>query len=124
MAAAVERFGGLDAVINNAGAISLTDVEHTEPKRFGLMQSVNARAVFVCARATLPWLRQYAPYTLSKFGMTMLSLGMTEEFRAAGVAVNCLWPRRLMATSAIEFAVPDGAALFARSRICFCEVCR
>ena len=138
VAAAADRFGGLDAVINNAGAISLTDVEHTEPKRYDLMQSVNARAVFVCARAALPWLKQskhahvlslcpplnfagdwlkhYAPYTLSKFGMTLLSLGMAEEFRAAGVAVNCLWPRTLVATSAIEFAVPGGAALFARSR--------
>ena len=138
IAAAAERFGGLDAVINNAGAISLTSVEATDPKRFDLMQSVNARAVFVCARAALPflkksshahvlslcpplnfagdWLKRYAPYTLSKFGMTMLSLGMAEEFRTAGVAVNCLWPRTLVATSAIEFAVPGGAALFARSR--------
>ncbi len=138
VAAAVDRFGGLDGVINNAGAISLTDVEHTDAKRFDLMQSVNARAVFVCARAALPfltqsphahvlslcpplnfagdWLKRYAPYTLSKFGMTMLSLGMAEEFRAAGVAVNCLWPRTLIATSAIEFAVPGGAGLFARSR--------
>ena len=138
IAAAAERFGGLDAVVNNAGAIALTNVESTEPKRYDLMQSVNARAVFVCARAALPWLKQsphahvlslcpplnfagdwlkqYAPYTLSKFGMTMLSLGMAEEFRAAGVAVNCLWPRTLVATSAIEFAVPGGAALFTRSR--------
>ena len=56
------------------------------------------------------------PTPKSKFGMTILSLGMAEEFRAAGVAVNCLWPRTLVATSAIEFAVPGGAALFARSR--------
>ena len=138
VAAAAERFGGLDTVVNNAGAISLTNVEGTDPKRYDLMQSVNARAVFVCARAALPWLKRskhahvlslcpplnsagdwlkrYAPYTLSKFGMTLLSLGMAEEFRAAGVAVNCLWPRTLVATSAIEFAVPGGAGLFARSR--------
>ena len=138
VAAAAERFGGLDAVVNNAGAIALTNVEHTDAKRYDLMQSVNARAVFLCARAALPWLKQskhahvlslcpplnfagdwlghYAPYTVSKFGMTMLSLGLAEEFRAAGVAVNCLWPRTLVATSAIEFAVPSGAALFARSR--------
>ena len=138
MAAAVERFGGLDALVNNAGAIALTDVEHTDAKRFDLMQSINARAVYVCSRAALPflkrsahahvvslcpplnfqgdWLRRYAPYTLSKFGMTILSLGMAEEFRAAGVAVNCLWPRTLVATAAIEFAVPGGAALFARAR--------
>ena len=138
MEAAVARFGGLDALVNNAGAIALGDVEHTDPKRYDLMQSVNSRAVFVCSRAALPylkrsghahilslcpplnfqgdWLRRYAPYTLSKFGMTILSLGMAEEFRAAGVAVNCLWPRTLVATAAIEFAVPGGAALFARSR--------
>ena len=138
MAAAVERFGGLDALVNNAGAIALTDVEHTDPKRYDLMQSINARAVFVCSRAALPflkrsahahvlslcpplnfqgdWLRRHAPYTLSKFGMTILSLGMAEEFRAAGVAVNCLWPRTLVATAAIEFAVPGGASLFARAR--------
>ena len=138
MDAAVERFGGLDALVNNAGAIFLGDVEHTEPKRYDLLQSVNSRAVYVCSRAALPhlkrskhahilslcppldfqgdWLRRYAPYTLSKFGMTILSLGMAEEFHAAGVAVNCLWPRTLVATAAIEFAVPGGAALFARSR--------
>ena len=128
MDAAVARFGGLDALVNNAGAIALGDVEHTEPKRYDLLQSVNARAVYVSSRAARPhlqrsanahilslcpplnfegdWLRRHAPYTLSKFGMTMLSLGMAEEFRAAGVAVNCLWPRTLVATAAIEFAVP------------------
>lgn len=138
IAAAAERFGGLDALINNAGAIALSNVENTPAKRYDLLQSVNARAVHVCSRAALPflkrsdhahilsfcpplnfqglWLRDHAPYTLSKFGMTILSLGMAEEFRASGIAVNCLWPRTLIATSAIEFAVPGGAALFARSR--------
>ena len=139
VAAAVERFGGLDAVVNNAGAIALTNVENTPPKRFDLLQSVNARAVYLCARAALPhlrrsafgghvlslcpplnftgdWLRDHAPYTLSKFGMTILSLGMAEEFRASNVAVNCLWPRTLVATSAVEFAIPGGKNLFARAR--------
>jgi citronellol/citronellal dehydrogenase len=138
LATTAERFGGLDCLVNNAGAISLTNVENTPAKRFDLLQGVNARAVHVCSRAALPflkksarahilslcpplnfqgsWMGQYAPYTLSKFGMTILSLGMAEEFRAAEVAVNCLWPRTLIATSAIEFAVPGGAALFARSR--------
>ncbi len=139
VAATVERFGGLDAVVNNAGAIALTNVENTPPKRFDLMQSVNARAVYLCARAALPhlrraaggghvlslcpplnftgdWLRDHAPYTLSKMGMTILSLGMAEEFRASSVAVNCLWPRTLVATSAVEFAIPGGKELFARAR--------
>lgn len=138
IAAAVGRFGGLDAVVNNAGALGLTNVEHTPPKRYDLMQSVNARAVFLCARAALPhlkrsanahvlslcpplnfqgnWLRDHAPYTLSKFGMTLLSLGMAAEFAPAGIAVNCLWPRTLIATAAVEFGIPGGRALFARSR--------
>ncbi len=138
VAAAAERFGGLDALVNNAGALSLTNVENTPPKRYDLIQGVNARAVFVCARAALPylkrsahahvlslcpplnfqgdWMGKYAPYTLSKFGMTILSLGMAEEFRAHGIAVNCLWPRTLVATSAVEFSIPGGRALFARAR--------
>ncbi len=135
---AVERFGGLDALVNNAGAISLTNVEQTPVKRFDLIQGVNSRAVFVCARSALPhlrrsahahilslcpplnfkgmWLRDHGPYTLSKFGMTILSLGMAEEFRRDGIAVNCLWPRTLIATAAVEFAIPGGRGLFARGR--------
>ena len=138
VAAAAERFGGLDALINNAGALALTNVEETTPKRYDLIQSVNARAVFLCARAALPylkrsanghvlslcpplnfqgeWMGKYSPYTLSKFGMTILSLGMAEEFRAHGVGVNCLWPRTLIATSAVEFSLPGVKALFARAR--------
>ena len=138
VAMAAERFDGLDALINNAGALTLTNVENTPPKRYDLIQGVNARAVFVCTRAALPflkrsahahvlslcppldfrgdWMGKYAPYTLSKFGMTILSLGMAEEFRAHGIAVNCLWPRTLIATSAVEFSIPGGRALFARAR--------
>ena len=128
--AAVSRFGGIDILINNAGAINLTKVEATPPKRFDLMIGVNARAVYLASRAALPhlrksenphilslcpplpegdalrrWLGAHAPYSLSKFGMTMLSLGMAEEFRRDGIAVNCLWPRTIIATAAIEFAV-------------------
>lgn len=133
VAAAVAAFGGIDALVNNAGAISLTGVENTPPKRYDLMQQVNARAVFVCSRAVLPhlkqsdnphilslcpplslaprWLKDHAPYTLSKYGMTLLSLGMAEEFRKYGIAVNCLWPRTIIATAAIEFAVGDRSTL-------------
>lgn len=125
--AAVKKFGGIDALINNAGAISLTKVEDTPLKRYDLMQSINARAVFLCSRAALPylkssphahilslspplnldikWFKDFAPYTVSKYGMTMLSLGMAQEFSEYNIAVNCLWPRTAIATAAIEFAV-------------------
>lgn len=127
MAKAASHFGGLDALVNNAGAISLTGVEDTPPRLYDRMMSVNARAVFVCAQAALPYLKQssnghilslspplslktewmapHAAYTLSKFGMTLLSLGMAGEFEPYGIAVNTLWPRTLIATAAIEFAV-------------------
>lgn len=133
VAAAVEAFGGIDALVNNAGAISLTTIEGTPSKRYDLMQQINARAVFICSRAVLPylkksdnphilslcpplslaprWLRDHAPYTLSKYGMTLLSMGMAEEFRRYRVAVNCLWPRTIIATAAIEFAVGDRSTL-------------
>lgn len=136
--AAVERkFGRLDALVNNAGAISLTNVENTAVKRFDLMQEVNARALFVCAKAALPllrrtgrgghiislspplnlhprWLTPHAPYTLSKYGMTLLALGMAGEFARDKISVTTLWPRTTIATAAIEFAV--GAELMQFSR--------
>ncbi len=125
--AAVDTFGGIDALVNNAGAISLTTVEKTSFKRYDLMQSINSRAVFVCAQAALPflktssnphilslspplnlnvkWFKNHAPYSLSKYGMTLLSLGMAAEFEPYGIAVNCLWPQTAIATAAIEFVV-------------------
>lgn len=137
VSATVERFGGLDAWVNNAGAISLTGVENTPPNRYDLMQSINARAVFVCSRAALPhlkkasnphilslsppinldpvWLKDHAPYTLSKYGMTLLTLGMSAEFKQYGIAVNCLWPRTAIATAAVEFIL-GGRALFKNCR--------
>jgi citronellol/citronellal dehydrogenase len=120
MQSAAEEFGGIDALVNNAGAISLTPVEKTPIKRYDLMQSINSRAVFICAHSALPFLKasgnphilslapplnNHAPYTLSKYGMTLLSLGMAAEFEAYGIAVNCLWPRTAIATAAIEFVV-------------------
>ena len=133
-----ERFGRLDALVNNAGAISLTPVSATPVKRYDLMQAVNSRALFVLAQAALPllsrapggshiislsppinlatrWLAPHAPYTLSKYGMTLLALGMAAEFRDRKISVACLWPRTTIATAAIEFAV-GGQVLLPRCR--------
>jgi citronellol/citronellal dehydrogenase len=122
-----KTFGRLDGLINNAGAISLTSVENTPVKRYDLMQEVNSRGLFVCAKAALPllrkaggghiislspplnlnprWIVPHAPYTLSKYGMTLLSLGLAGEFRQDNISVTTLWPRTTIATAAIEFAV-------------------
>ncbi|MFS1523248.1 SDR family oxidoreductase [Microbulbifer sp. 2304DJ12-6] len=137
MVEAADKFGGIDAVVNNAGAISLTNVASTPPKRYDLMQSINSRAVYLTAHLALPylkksdsahilslcpplnlqpkWLGPFAPYALSKFGMTILSLGLAEELRETGVSVTTLWPRTLVATAAIEFAVGN-REMFEQSR--------
>ena len=133
MTAAIETFGSIDAIINNAGAISLTSVEKTSPKRYDLMQTVNHRAVYCLAHYGIPylkksanphiinlsppinlnlkWLKDYAPYTLSKYGMSMLTLGLAEELKSAGISVNSLWPKTMIATAAIEFAVGNKETL-------------
>ncbi|MDT9676420.1 NAD(P)-dependent oxidoreductase [Pseudomonas lini] len=124
MADASEHFGGIDALINNAGAIKLTGVQHIELKRFDLMHQINTRAVLLCSQAALPylkktaghilnlspplnlatkWFAQYSPYTVTKYGMSMLTLGMSEEFASYGISVNSLWPQTMIATAAIEF---------------------
>ncbi len=132
-----EHFGGIDALVNNAGAIRLTGVENLKVSRYDLMHQVNARAVMACSQAALPWLKQsdrahilslspplnlntrwfaqYGPYTTTKYAMTMLSLGMAEEFRRYGIAVNTLWPKTLIATAAIEFEV-GGPQMMAQGR--------
>jgi citronellol/citronellal dehydrogenase len=110
--AATDRFGGIDILVNNAGALWWQDVLHTPLKRFDLMMAVNLRGAFACSAACLPSMIErggghivmYSPpvdldalpgrtaYLASKFGMTMLALGMAEELREQGVAVNALWP--------------------------------
>ncbi|WP_420389214.1 SDR family oxidoreductase [Marinobacter sp.] len=134
---AANHFGGIDALVNNAGAIKLTGVENLKVSRYDLMHQVNARAVFLCSQAALPWLKesdqahilslspplnldtrwfaQYGPYTTTKYAMTMLSMGMAEEFRRYGIAVNTLWPKTLIATAAIEFEV-GGPQMMAQGR--------
>jgi citronellol/citronellal dehydrogenase len=122
--AAVERFGGIDILVNNASAISLTGTAETPMKRFDLMMGINLRGTYLCSRACLPHLRRaknphiltlspplnmnprwfgpHVAYTIAKYGMSMCVLGMAEEFRKDGIAVNALWPRTTIATAALQ----------------------
>ena len=124
VAQAVERWGGIDIVLNNASAINLAPIASLEPKRYDLMLDINARGTFVVTRACLPhlresshahvltlspplsadpkWLAGNAAYTLSKMGMTMLTLGLAADERDAGIGANCLWPRTIIATAAVQ----------------------
>jgi citronellol/citronellal dehydrogenase len=121
--AAVERFGGIDVLVNNASAISLTGTLDTPMKRFDLMFGVNVRGTFLCSQACLPhllaaenphiltlspplnmdpkWFGPHVAYTMAKYGMSECVLGMAEEFRDRGVAVNALWPRTVIRTAAL-----------------------
>jgi citronellol/citronellal dehydrogenase len=121
---AVEKFGGIDILVNNASAISLTRTEDTPMKRYDLMHQINTRGTFVCSQACIPFLkmasnphilnispplnmeeRWFAPhvaYTMAKFGMSMCVLGMAGELRGDGIAVNALWPRTAIATAAVQ----------------------
>ena len=124
VAAAVERFGGIDILVNNASAISLTGTMETPLKRFDLMFAINVRGTFAASQACIPhllkapnphiltlsppinlaphWFKKHVAYTMSKYGMSMCVLGMAEEFRDAGLAVNALWPRTIIATAALQ----------------------
>ena len=137
MKQAAEHFGGIDILINNAGAINLSGVETLDPNRFDLMYQVNTRAVMVCSQAALPYLKKsdnahilslspplnlkeswfavHSPYTITKYGMSMLTIGMNQEFSSYGISVNALWPRTIIATAAIEFSL-GGRELFSRAR--------
>lgn len=119
----VKRFGGIDILVNNASAISLTGTLETPMKRYDLMNQVNARGTFAASQACLPhlmkaanphilnlspplsmkpkWFRDHTAYTMAKYAMSMCVLGMAEEFRGQGVAVNALWPRTVIYTAAI-----------------------
>ena len=121
--ATVERFGGIDILVNNASAIQLTGTLDTPLKRFDLMNAVNVRGTFLCSQVCLPhlvhahnphilnlapplcmeprWFKNHVAYTMSKYGMSLCVLGMAEEFREQGVAVNALWPKTAIATAAI-----------------------
>jgi len=131
--ATADRFGGIDIVVNNASAISRTSVEETDIKRFDLMQQVNSRGTFLVSKLAIPhlrktenphvltlapplnllphWVKGHVAYTLSKYGMSLCTLGMAAEFADAGIAFNALWPRFGISTSAIEFAVANADEL-------------
>src|SRR5262245_6388847 len=118
------RFGGLDIVVNNASAISLTPVTQTDMKRFDLMHQINARGTFMVSKYAIPylekaanphilmlsppldmaekWFARHTGYTMAKFGMSMVVLGLAGELRPKGIAVNALWPRTTIATAAIK----------------------
>lgn len=121
---AVERFGGIDIVINNASAIQLTSTERTETKRFDLIHNINVRGTFLVTKHCIPylkkstnahiltlspplnlnpkWLGAHVAYTISKFNMSMLAIGWAAEFKSAGIASNALWPRTTIATAAVK----------------------
>jgi citronellol/citronellal dehydrogenase len=124
VAQAVARFGGIDILVNNASAIWLRGTADTPMKRFDLMHQVNTRGSFLCAQACLPhlkraanphiltlapppnldpkWFAPHVAYTIAKYGMSLCVLGMAEEFRDDGIAVNALWPRTVIATDALN----------------------
>ncbi|MBB5518108.1 SDR family oxidoreductase [Amphiplicatus metriothermophilus] len=122
-----KKFGGIDICVNNASAISLTGTQATEMKRWDLMHQVNARGTFLVSKTCIPhlkkaenphvlmlsppldmsakWFAPHVAYTMAKFGMSMCTLGMAEEFAADGIAFNALWPRTAIATAAVKFAL-------------------
>ncbi len=123
VAAAVERFGGIDVVVNNASAVDLSPTRELSMKKYDLMQSVNARGTFLLSKTAIPhlersdqahvltlsppldldprWAGTYLAYTMAKYGMSLVTLGLAEELREAGIAVNSLWPRTMIATAAV-----------------------
>ena len=133
---AVKRFGGIDILVNNASAISLTGTLETAMKRYDLMHQVNTRGTYLCSQKCIPHLKQaanphilnlspplnmearwFAPhvaYTMAKFGMSMCVLGMAEEFKTVGIAVNALWPRTAIDTEAIRLIQGEQARLRCR----------
>ncbi|MFN8242546.1 MAG: NAD(P)-dependent oxidoreductase [Ferruginibacter sp.] len=134
---AVARFGGIDILVNNASAINLTTTEKTESRRFDLMYDINVRGTFMVSRACIPWLKQstnahiltlsppinldpkwfarHLAYTISKYDMTMIALGLAAELKPFNIAANSLWPRTTIATAAVNNLL-GGEALMKMSR--------
>jgi citronellol/citronellal dehydrogenase len=131
------HFGGIDIVVNNASAISLTDSQTTDMKRYDLMQQINARGTFMVSKFAVPylarsanphilmlsppldmkekWFSGHIAYSMAKFGMSLVVLGLAGELRRKGIAVNALWPRTTIATSAVKNLL-GGDALMHASR--------
>jgi len=136
VAAAAERFGGIDVLVNNASAIFLAGTADTPAKRYDLMHQVNARGTFLASRACLPylakaanphilnlsppldmrakWFAPHVAYTMAKYGMSMCVLGMAEELAGQGIAVNALWPRTVIDTAALNLLGGEALARCAR----------
>ena len=131
-----ERFGGVDILVNNASAINLTGTLATSMKRFDLMMAVNVRGTFLCSQVCIPflqkaanphilnlappldlnpkWFKNHVAYTIAKSGMSLCVLGMADELRPEGIAVNALWPRTIIATSALSRLGDDSLLAAAR----------
>ncbi|WP_207492053.1 SDR family oxidoreductase [Aridibaculum aurantiacum] len=134
---AADTFGGIDILVNNASAISLTPVEQTEPKRFDLMHDINVRGTFFMSKACIPylkkgtnahilnlsppvnmdmkWFKSHVAYTMSKYNMTMIALGLAGELKKYNIAANTLWPQTTIATAAVQNLL-GGDALIKMSR--------
>lgn len=126
VAKAAAHFGGIDVLVNNASAINLTKTAEMQAKRYDLMMDINVRGTFMCSQACLPhlekaanphilvlsppinmqekWFESHPAYTVSKYSMSMMAYGLAAELKAKGVAVNALWPRTLISTSALNVA--------------------
>jgi citronellol/citronellal dehydrogenase len=134
---AAKAFGGIDILVNNASAINLSPTENIDAKRYDLMQAINVRGTFLVSQACIPWLKKspnphilnlsppldmnpkwfasHLAYTMSKYGMSMVALGLSEELKKFGIAVNALWPRTTIATAAVQNLL-GGDYLVQRSR--------
>ena len=137
VAQTVAKFGGIDVLVNNASAISLTSTLATDMKRYDLMHQINTRGTFLCSKACIPaltnsanphilmlspplnldarWFAPHVAYTIAKYGMSLCVLGMSEELKPKGIAVNALWPRTVIATAAVKNLLGGDPAM-ARAR--------
>lgn len=133
----VKNLGGIDILINNASAINISTTEQTEPKRYDLMQDINVRGTYFMSKACIPYLKQahnphilnmspplnmdprwfgpHLAYTMAKYGMSMIVLGLSEELRQYRIAANALWPKTIIATAAVQ-NILGGDFLIQRSR--------